>query len=560
MHDRNDGAGGQAIDLSITHLAKQSARTIGVLVLLLACTVGVYAQPADTGEPAEGAAFSSADVVIDGRELFRVRGVVSYPAARRAKEIHDRIVSVAKDKSVSADSIVVEELPDRSVIKSGDLALVSLFDEDGALEGVHRQLLASIIQSDIQKAISSYRHDRSAPVLLTNIGMALALSVLVALLMWGTLRLFHLTHKWAVSHVQKGIEDLASKSHHLIQASQVWSLFAGLLKALRFVALLLLAYFYLNTVLGLFPWTRPAAMVLFELVLNPLTSLWHGFVASLPDIAFLAVLFLVVRYVLKLTGVFFKQIDTGRIIFENFDSDWAIPTYKIIRILILAFSVVLAYPYIPGSDSLAFKGVSVFIGVIFSLGSSSFISNMIAGVAMTYRGAFKVGDRVRIDDVTGLVTEIKLMVTRIRTAKNESIVVPNSNILNANVINYSSLAKGDGLVLHTTVGIGYDVPWRQVEAMLIMAAERTEGLEKIPPPFVLQTSLGDFTALYEINAYCKDEAQMPNLYSALHCHIQDVFNEYGVQIMSPNYENDPEAAKVVHPDNFYTAPAKKPGT
>lgn len=538
----------------------QSARTIGVLVLLLACTVGVYAQSADNSEPTEGATFSSATVVIDGRELFRVRGVASYPAPRRAKEIHDRIVSIAEDESVSVDDIVVEEQSDRSVIKAGDLVLLNIFAEDGAIEGVHRQLLASIIQSDIQKAISSYRHDRSAPVLLTNIGLALALSVLVALLVWATLKLFHLAHKWAVSHVQKGIEDLASKAHHLIQASRVWSLFAGLLKALRFIALLMLAYFYLNTVLGLFPWTRPAAVVLFELVLNPLSSLWHGFVASLPDIAFLAVLFLVVRYILKLTGVFFRQIDSGRIIFENFDSDWAIPTYKIVRILILAFSVVLAYPYIPGSDSLAFKGVSVFIGVIFSLGSSSFISNMIAGVAMTYRGAFKVGDRVRIDDVTGLVTEIKLMVTRIRTAKNESIVVPNSNILNANVINYSSLAKDDGLVLHTTVGIGYDVPWRQVEAMLIMAAGRTAGLEKTPPPFVLQTSLGDFTAQYEINAYCKDEAQMPNLYSALHCHIQDVFNEYGVQIMSPNYENDPATAKVVHPDNFYTAPAKKPDT
>ncbi len=169
----------------------------------------------------------------------------------------------------------------------------------------------------------------------------------------------------------------------------------------RVFTLIVLSYFYLNTALGLFPWTRPVALVLFDLVLNPIESLWGGFVESLPDLAFLAILFLVLHYLFKLIRMFFSQVARGRIKLQNFDPDWAFPTHKIVRFLIIAFAIVIAYPYIPGSDSMAFKGVSVFIGVIFSLGSSSFIANVMAGLSMTYRGAFKEGDRVMIDDVVG---------------------------------------------------------------------------------------------------------------------------------------------------------------
>jgi small-conductance mechanosensitive channel len=321
---------------------------------------------------------------------------------------------------------------------------------------------------------------------------------------------------------------------------------------------LILAYSYLNTVLGLFPWTRPAALILFDLILNPLESLWLGFVNSLPDLVFLVILFLVLRYILKLLRMFFNQVARGRIKMRDFDPDWALPTHKIVRFLIIAFSLVIAYPYIPGSDSMAFKGVSVFIGVIFSLGSSSFIANVMAGLAMTYRGAFKEGDRVQIGDVFGRVEEVKLMTTRIHTLKNESVVIPNSNILNTNVTNYSVMAREPGVVLHTTVGIGYDAPWRQVEAMLLLAAEQTQGLQKEPRPFVLQTLMGDFAVNYEINAYCKDAGRMAAIKSELHRNIQDVFNEHGVQIMSPAYENDPQTPKIVPPENWYAAPAVKP--
>ena len=206
--------------------------------------------------------------------------------------------------------------------------------------------------------------------------------------------------------------------------------------------------------------------------------------------------------------------------------------------MIIIFAVIIAYPYIPGSNSDAFKGISLFLGVLLSLGSTSVISNIIAGYTMTYRRAFKVGDKVKIGETIGEVTEVRLLVTNLMSLKNEKIVMPNSTILNSEVINYSTLAREQGLILHTSVGIGYDVPWRQVEAMLLEAADRTDGLLKQPAPFVLQQALTDFSVTYEINVYCNDDNGIARKYTALHRNIQDVFNEHNVQIMSPNYVAD----------------------
>jgi len=216
---------------------------------------------------------------------------------------------------------------------------------------------------------------------------------------------------------------------------------------------------------------------------------------------------------------------------------------------------VVAYPYIPGSDSQAFKGLSLFVGLVFSLGSSSVISNIIAGYTMTYRRLFREGDRVRIGQVVGAVTKVRLQVTHVRTPKNEEVVIPNSAILGSEVVNYSTLAASDGLILHTSVGIGYETPWRQVEAMLLLAAERTPGLAQGRQPFVLQRALGDFAVTYELNAYIDDPSRMLLVYSDLHRQILDVFNEYGIQIMTPAYEGDPEQPKIVPREQWFTAPA-----
>jgi small-conductance mechanosensitive channel len=319
--------------------------------------------------------------------------------------------------------------------------------------------------------------------------------------------------------------------------------------------LLVFGYIYLHFVLSLYPWTRPLAARLLTIFLDPLQAMGMGLLESLPGIAFVAVLVILPRYFLKLARLYFESIDRGTITLARFDREWALPTYKIARLLIIAFALVVAYPYIPGSNSEAFKGVSIFLGVVFSLGSSSVIANMMAGYTMIYRRAFKVGDRISVDNLTGDVTETRLMVTHLRTVKNEEIVVPNSTIINSHVINYSTLAASRGLILHTTVGIGYETPWRQVEAMLLVAADRSSGLLKDPAPFVRQKSLGEFAVTYELNAYCNNPQAMGWLYTAMHQNVLDVFNEHGVQIMTPAYEGDPEKPKVVPKDQWYVSPA-----
>jgi len=341
----------------------------------------------------------------------------------------------------------------------------------------------------------------------------------------------------------------------LVQSRQLWLAVRGILNVTITVCVLAVIYLHLSTVLGLYPWTAPLADQLFQLFLRPLQVMGGAVLASLPDLGFIVVLVVVVRYVLKALHLMFQGIETGAVSFENFDPEWAQPTYKIVRILVIAFAVVVAYPYIPGSGSQAFKGVSLFLGVIFSLGSSSVISNVIAGYTMTYRRAFRLGDRIAVGEITGFVTETSLLVTRLRSLKNEEVVLPNSEILGKAVVNYSALARREGLIVHTTVGIGYETPWRQVEAMLHLAAGRTPGLERDPPPFVLQKALGDFCIVYEINAFTRDAASLATLYTELHRNILDVFNEYGVQIMTPAYEGDPEAPKLVPREQWHLAPA-----
>jgi small-conductance mechanosensitive channel len=312
---------------------------------------------------------------------------------------------------------------------------------------------------------------------------------------------------------------------------------------------------YVGFVLAQLPWTRGVSRDLTGFALRPLQVIGAGIVAQIPSLVFLAVLFFVVRLALRVIRLFFDAVEHDRVKLANFDAEWAQPTYKIVRIVVVAFGLIVAYPYIPGSGSAAFQGVSLFIGIVFSLGSSAAISNIIAGYMLTYRRAFKMGDRIKVGDAVGDVIEMRLQVTHLRSVKNEEIIIPNSQIMSGEVLNYSSLARAQGLILHTQVGIGYETPWRQVEAMLLLAAERTPGLSGEPRPFVLEKALGDFAVVYELNVYCSNVQAMARLYAELHRSILDVFNEYGVQIMTPAYEGDPAEPKVVAPKDWYTTPA-----
>jgi small-conductance mechanosensitive channel len=312
---------------------------------------------------------------------------------------------------------------------------------------------------------------------------------------------------------------------------------------------------YLGFVLAQLPWTRGLSHDIESFALAPLKVIGSGVLANIPSLVFLAVLLLTVRVSLRLVHLFFDAVGRGEVALGGFDRDWAQPTYKLVRVAIVAFALIVGYPYIPGSQSDAFKGISLFIGVLFSIGSSSAISNIIAGYMITYRRAFRVGDRIKVGEAFGEVVETRLQVTHLRSPKNEELIIPNSQILGTEVCNYSSLARASGLILHTEVAIGYETPWRQVEALLLAAAERTPGLSREPSPFVLEKQLGGFAVTYELNVYCHDAPWFDQLYAELHRHILDVFNEYGVQIMTPAYEGDPDKPKVVAKTNWYAAPA-----
>jgi len=496
-----------------------------------------------------------APVAIDGQILFRVRGVSALPGEQRADRIRDRIVALARDPDFQVDALRTVESDLGTAIMAGDQAVTTVVDADARLEGVDRPVLARVVLDRIRQAITEYRRARS-PEQLAEAGVytLVATAVLATagvLLIWLSRRLDALVER----RVQRRIHGLEIQSFELVRAERIRAALGTILRGLRALGLVVLTLVYLHFVLSLYPSTRVIAAHVLDLISDPLRTMSQALVAAIPNLAFLAVLYYVVRVALRLLRLFFDAVARGSVTLSGFEAEWAWPTYKIARLAVVAFAIIVAYPYIPGSESAAFKGVSLFLGVIVSIGSSSAISNIIAGYTMTYRRAFKVGDRVKIGDVLGDVLEMRLQVTHVRTPKNEEVIIPNSLILNGQVVNYSSLAAQRGLILHTAVGIGYEVPWRQVEAMLLMAADRTPGTLHDPHPFILQRSLGDFAVTYELNVYCRDAHHMMRLYTALHRNILDVFNEYGVQIMTPAYVGDPEQPKLVAKPLWHAPPA-----
>jgi small-conductance mechanosensitive channel len=498
----------------------------------------------------QGVKKNVAAVKVDGDILFYVSGISSFPAQERAVTISRRIREAAADLSISKDSMKI--IPGENMVKiyAGKEFIMNLYQVDAEVEGVNLKTITDVFHQKIWSAIDKYRYSRSRPVLVKNILYALGYSVLMILVLFSLLWLIRRIITGLENRIRARVDLVSNKSYSLIRSDQIWKVYRILFTTLKIIVLFVIIALFSQHVLSLFPWTNNLASSILKLFMDPLVVMGNGFISYLPSLVFLIVIFLVTRYLIKLVEFFFSGIGKGVIVFKDFQPEWAIPTFKIIRVFIIAFAVVIAYPYIPGSESMAFKGVSVFLGVLFSLGSSSFIGNLIAGYTMIYRRAFKNGDRIQVGDQVGFVEEQKLLTTRLRSPKNEDIIIPNSILLNSEIINFSASAKEHGLILHTSVGIGYETPWRMVDAMLKTAADRTEGLLKDPPPYVLKKKLGDFAVEYEINAYCNDVSRILHYYSVLHQNILDLFNENNVQIMTPAYEGDPEIPKVVPKDQW----------
>jgi small-conductance mechanosensitive channel len=353
------------------------------------------------------------------------------------------------------------------------------------------------------------------------------------------------------------IKPVKLKNLEVLSEERIVEAIGGSIRITRLFTIVALGYLYITVVFSFFDFTKTWAGTLISYIVDPLWNVLLSFIQYLPSLFFILVIIGVTRFAIKFIKLIFDEVARGSISLPGFYRDWAEPTYKIIRFLVFAFAGIVIFPYLPGSSSPVFQGISVFLGILFSLGSTSAISNIVAGVVLTYMRPFKIGDRVKIADTVGDVVEKTLLVTRVRTIKNVDITIPNSMVLGSHIINFSSSAQERGLVLHTGVTIGYDAPWKKVHELLIAAAQNTEGILKEPKPFVFQASLDDFFVSYEINAYTNRPNDMAKIYSDLHQSIQDRFNEAGVEITSPHYAAVRDGNRTAIPDQ-YLPPTYRP--
>jgi small-conductance mechanosensitive channel len=320
---------------------------------------------------------------------------------------------------------------------------------------------------------------------------------------------------------------------------------------------IMVAYVWLAYVLRQFAWTRPWGEELGHFLFSSARAFGAGTLRQIPDLAIVVFIALLTRFLVKVSDAFFDAVEGGRLKVSEALVETAKPTRRIAASVLWVFALIMAYPYLPGSGTEAFKGVSVVLGVMISLGSTTIVGQLFSGFMLLYARVFKVGDFVRIGDVEGTVDAQGLFATKITTPWNDEMAIPNSVVASSTLRNYSRSKSPDGPLLSTRVTIGYDAAWRQVEALLLLAAERTEGLKKAPAPFVRHWSLADFYVEYELNAHIERPVERVSVLTALHASIQDAFNEHGVQIMSPHYFDDPRSAKVVPPSQWYPAPARR---
>ena len=522
---------------------------------------GKSKQKAANPPPAQAQApETGAPVMLGDRTLFHVQErMYSFSPEDRATAIGDRLTNLARDPFFSPDQLRLEEGDSTTDIIAGDRILMSVTERDATRLGRPRLEIAQEYLVLFQQAIRDYKSAYGWRTLAREIGYTLLTTLALYLLLRLLAKLFRKLRRIVVGWRETHIRSLYIQKVELLTAEQITRMLLALLKLSRGAVTLLLLYVYLSVTFSFFPQTRSWADILVGYALRPILATITAIVNYLPDLFTTAVILVASYYLMRFVHLIFREIERGRIVVGGFYPEWADPTYKIVRLLIAAMTLVVVFPYLPGATSPAFRGVSIFLGVLVSLGSTSAVANMVAGVILTYMRPFHIGDRVRIAETVGDVMERTLLVTRIRTIKNVEIAIANAMVLGSHIVNYSTSNKESGLILHTAVTIGYDAPWRQVHQLLIDAAVHTEGVLEQPPPFVLQTDLQDFYVRYEINAYTDQPNRMAMTYSLLHQNIQDAFNQAGVEITSPHYAALRDGNTIAIPESYrpegYETPA-----
>jgi len=531
-----------------SHILRRALSAAAILLLLPAVPLGAQQEPAPDASASRQQPAAAAPVIFRGDTLFVLHGTLGpFTPEERAHAVERRIRQVAGDPLLTADRIVVADTLGAVDIRLDSLAIMTVTERDAAEAGVSRRELADDYAARIQEAVRRRQGAANLnSILVGALLTVLTLAAFVAIIMLLN-RGFPLVYRFIRRGRGRWIRSLRIQRLEILPAAQATESLLFAARVLRIAAFVFVIYVFLPVVFSFFPWTRGLANTIFTWTLTPLAGVWNAFIAYLPNLFTIAVIVVVFYYLLKFIRLLFTGVERGALTVPGFYSEWATPTYKIVRFLVIVFGAVVVFPYLPGSQTDAFKGISIFLGVLVSFGSSAAIANVVAGVVMTYMRPFQLGDRVKIADTVGDVVEKTLLVTRVRTPKNVDITVPNAMVLASHIINYSSTANDGGVILHTSVTIGYDAPWRTVHGLLVAAAEGTEDILGKPAPFVLQTALDDFYVQYELNAYTAKPNAMARIYSDLHQNIQDRFNEAGVEIMSPHYRAERDGSETTIP-------------
>ncbi len=528
---------------------RRIARILPLLILaLLAVSIG--AQPASPSRVATvsdtvpdtltDAGRAPRHAVVLGKDtLFVLRaGAGHFSAPERAvvvsRRLADIVARIDTDGFMPESLQVVEAEGGHDIVYAGR-RLIRATAADVA-PGTRTDSLAGVWHESVRRSLDGTKAEAELWQLVIRGGGVIGILVLIVLVELLVFRLARRIRVMLARYTSSGrLPVLRIQSVTLLTPQRSHDILVWLFKVLVTVAHVVVGYAALLLLFSLFPWTREWATVLLSWTWRPMRAAFNGFVEFMPSLFHILVVLLFAHLFLRVLKRLTIEVESGNLVLPGFYPDWGRPTLNIVRFVTYAFALVLIFPHLPGSDSVAFKGVSVFLGILVSLGSSAAFSNIVAGIVITYMRSFSLGDRVQVGDVIGDVTEKTLLVTRIKTFHGETVTLPNSALLAGNTVNYTVAATGKGLLLHAKVSMGYDVPWRTVHELLIEAARRTPGVAATPEPFVLQKALNDFYVEYEINLYTPDPSRMLFMYSELHQNIQDCFAEAGIDLLSPHY-------------------------
>jgi small-conductance mechanosensitive channel len=516
----------------------------------------VAADPIDTAT----AARDSAPVVIANRTVIVVRGpIAGYSAAERAVASVNRITAALEANALPA--IKVEDIDEGTQVLLGDKRafLVTRIDID-PIAGETTQLVAREAAKRLERAIAEYRAQHTPRYLLIQAGWAVLALAIYSGLLWLLIVVDRRGGRLVAGAAAARADRLHVKGVRLFDSEQVSQFTRRLFTVVAYIVGFVATYGWITFTLLLFPYTRPSGEQMEGQLLGLVGDVALSIANAIPGLLVVIAILLIARLIIRLASLFFDRVARGRIAMGGLDADTVVPTRRIFQFVVWAFAAALAYPYLPGSDTEAFKGVSVLFGLAVSIGASSLVGQAVSGLILTYTRAFRPGEYVRIGDTEGTVVAMGAFAARVRTGFGEEVLVPNNLGLQNSTKNFSRSAPGAGFVVNSGVTIGYSTPWRQVHAMLEEAARRTAGIHRDPAPYVRQTALADFYVEYRLIAHSPvvDATERVNMLSALHANIQDVFNEHGVQIMSPHYMTDPAEVQVVTKERWYTPPAKPP--